>query len=154
VKPDPRVKVEPGALLREFELAGQVLEKAKQAATAVKDATALLEALDARQAQDTRLRPQIRDFMDKVSRLSGIPVPRSAQADRTTAPPAPGSLKNLATELNKLQNAVDGADADPGPDARAAYVTLSRGLVTKLQQWQQLRTSDFARLDTTITKPQ
>jgi len=147
LEPDPRVKVERAALIREFELAMQVLEKAKQAAAAVNEATALLTTLDARQAHDASLRPQIREFMAQVSAMSGMAVPGSPRAERTTAPPAPGSLKNLATELNKLQDAVDGADADPSPDACAAYVALSRSLNSKLQQWQQLRASRLARLD-------
>ncbi|HEX3652239.1 MAG TPA: hypothetical protein VHU18_05375 [Rhizomicrobium sp.] len=154
LEPDPRVKVEPAALVREFELAVQVQEKAKQAAAAVKDATALLKALDARQAQDTRLRPRIRDLMDKVSEFSGIPVPGSVRADRTTAPPPPASLKNLSDELGKLQDAVDGADADPSPDARAAFATLSRSLDSKLQQWQQMKLSNLARFDTGMKRQQ
>jgi hypothetical protein len=154
VKPDPRVKVEPAALVREFELAVQVQEKAKQAAAAVKDATALLKALEARQAQDTRLRPRIRDLMDKVSEFSGVPVPGSVRADRTTAPPPPASLKSLSGEFGKLQDAVDGADADPSPDARAAFATLSRSLDSKLQQWQQVKMSDLARFDTGVKRQQ
>jgi hypothetical protein len=86
--------------------------------------------------------------MIQVSTLSGIPVPGSPRGERSTAPPAPGSLKNLAAEFNKLQDAVDGADAEPSPDARAAYLTLSHTLDSKLQQWELLRGSDVARLDT------
>jgi hypothetical protein len=147
MKPDPRVKVEPAALVREFELAVQVQDKAKQAAAAVKEATVLLKALDARQAQDTRFRPRIRELMDKVSEFSGVPVPGSVRADRTTAPPPLSSLKNLSDEIGRVQDAVDGADADPSADARAALAALSRSLDSKLQQWQELKMSDTARPD-------
>jgi hypothetical protein len=82
-----------------------------------------------------------------ISEFSGVPVPGSVRADRTTAPPPLNSLKNLSDELGELQNTVDGADADPSPDARAAYITLSRALGSKLQQWQQLKTSDVVRFD-------
>jgi hypothetical protein len=38
----------------------------------------------------------------------------------------------LAEDLRNLQDAVDGADADPGPDVRSAYIALSRSLDCKL----------------------
>jgi photosystem II stability/assembly factor-like uncharacterized protein len=145
VTPDPRVTVAPAALQREFELAVKVQEGAKQAAAAVKEATSLLETLGRREREETKLRPQIRELMTRISAVSGIPLPWNPE--RPTAPPPPGSLKDLAAEFANLQDAVDGADAEPSADANAAYATLSTMLSAKLQAWQQLKQTERAGLN-------
>jgi hypothetical protein len=148
VKPDPRVKVGRSALMDEFVLAVKVQGAARQAAGALKDATALLKELGTRESHDAKLQPQIRDLMTRISAISGIPVPWERRAERSNAPPPPGSLADLSAEFANLQQVVDGADAEPSPDARGAYLVLSRSLDSKLQQWQQLKTSDIAQVDT------
>lgn len=61
--------------------------------------------------------------------------------------PPPGSLKSLSEELANLRQAVDGADADPSPDSRAAYAVLSNRLNMALRDWQQVRQSALATLN-------
>jgi hypothetical protein len=146
IVPDPRVTIAPAALIDEFDLALKVQDGAKRSAAAVKDATALLKTLAQREGGDTKLRPQIRELMTRVSVLAGIPAPWDSRAERPDPPAPPGSLKNIAEEFANLQDAVDGADAEPSPDARAAYATLSTALAAKLQLWQQLRQTDLAEV--------
>jgi len=42
---------------------------------------------------------------------------------------------------------VDGADADPSPDAQTSYATLSKTLATTMDEWQALKQHDLAALN-------
>lgn len=147
VKPDPRVRVTPAALVREFELAVKVETAAKQASAAADQATELLDSLSKREGQVPDRRPSIQQLMSRVSAVSGIPVPGEARSMRPDPAPPPGSLKSLSEELANLRQAVDGADADPSPDSRAAYAVLSNRLNMALRDWQQVRQSALATLN-------
>jgi hypothetical protein len=56
-------------------------------------------------------------------------------------------LKVLAAKLQKLERAVDGADADPSPDTRTAYASLSKMLAGTLAAWSQLKQTELKALD-------
>ncbi|HSC19511.1 MAG TPA: hypothetical protein VLC74_11410 [Rhizomicrobium sp.] len=145
IKPDPRVRVSSAALAREFELAVKVEAAAKQASAAADQATKLLDELLKRAGQEPKVRPSIQQLMTRISSISGIPLPGDARSLRPDPPSPPGSLKSLSEELDNLRNAVDGADADPSPDAQAAYTTLSHRLARALQEWRQVLQSGVLR---------
>ncbi len=147
VKPDPRVKVPPAALLREFQLATKVDAASAEAAAAIKDATGLLKALAARAPHEAKMRPQMAQLTAKILDLSGIPVHPDTTSGRVVPPSRADSLRTLAADLDKLEHAVDGADADPGADANASYATLTRMLAVSLHEWQQLQATDLAALN-------
>lgn len=147
LKPDPRVKISPATLQREFELASKVHSASKRAAAAVEDATSLLKALAARAPRETKLRPTVARLMTAISDVSGLPLSSDKRAARPGSPAPPGSLKDLSKALDNLESAVDGADADPSADARAAYAKLMLLLGPQLQRWQSLKQSDLASLN-------
>jgi photosystem II stability/assembly factor-like uncharacterized protein len=147
VKPDPRVKVTPAALLREFALAMKVQDASAQVAAALKEATSLLKTLAAREQNESKLRPQIAQTMAAISNLSDVPLPSDTRAGRENQPPRPGSLRSLAADFEKLERAVDGADADPSADARASYTNLSKMLAVTLHAWQQFKQTGLATLN-------
>ena len=72
---------------------------------------------------------------------------RRTRRSRNTPPLRTDSLRTLAADLGKLEEAADGADADPGPDVRASFATLSRMLITTLSDWQTLLDHDLAELN-------
>ena len=80
----------------------------------------------------------------KASIVSGVP-PHSAL--RNIPPLRTDSLRTLAADLDKLEGATDGADADPGPDVRASFATLSRMLTATLSDWQTLLNHDLVELN-------
>ena len=85
--------------------------------------------------------------MDKISDLSGVvahPDPRNSMG---TPPRRTDSLRALSMNLDKLEQAVDGADADPSADAMTSYATLSQTLTATLDAWQQLKRTDLATLN-------
>jgi hypothetical protein len=145
VKPDPRVKVSEAALQREFELARKVEAAQAQVAAALDRAAKLLDGLDARLAESGSSRREVAALMAKASNISGtrahaIPFP-------AVPPLRTDSLQALAMDLDSLQSAVDGADADPSPDVLSSYATLSRKLTATLAEWTRLETVDLPKLN-------
>ncbi|MFI5120811.1 MAG: hypothetical protein ACHQM4_10370, partial [Thermoanaerobaculia bacterium] len=70
------------------------------------------------------------------------PSPRSV-------PPPPksiSSLRFLEGALAVLASAVDGADADPSPDARAGFQQLESTLTRTLAAWEALKAGNLAAL--------
>jgi photosystem II stability/assembly factor-like uncharacterized protein len=131
IKPDPRVNLPVSALQREFVLATQVADTWSQAAAALADATRLLKTVQQHKDQSS-----IRLAVDVLD-ISGI---HDDSENRPVKPPRRGdSFKTLATDLQNLEHAVDGADADPGTDAEAGYRQLSKMLSNSLQEWQKLK---------------
>ena len=106
LRPDPRLTLPPGALQSQFTLA-RAIEAAR---IACHDAIAKAAA----QHLDTLIGAQ----------------PDDPAAAANAPPPRIGGLADIATRLEKLAQAVDGADALPTPDAIAGFQLASRALAT------------------------
>ncbi|HWU78115.1 MAG TPA: hypothetical protein VN043_16575 [Rhodanobacter sp.] len=149
--PDPRVKVSVAAMQREFVLARKVEQAQVRSAATSAEAGKLLQALDARLPQaSAQTHAQIEALMAKAQDLSGVmlhPDPRNTMG---SPPKNTGSLRALSMNLGKLEQAVDGADADPGADAQSAWATLSQTLDTTLAGWNQLKQVELPRLNNAL----
>jgi photosystem II stability/assembly factor-like uncharacterized protein len=147
VVPDPRVTVSPAALAREFDLAMKVEAARAKDETALKEATRLMETLAERAKHENKLRGQIAQAMAAISAVSAVPMPGKSPGPRQAPPDNPTSLKVLATKLQKLEHAIDGADADPSADVRTSYASLSKMLDGTLAAWNRLKRSELNALD-------
>jgi hypothetical protein len=147
IEPDPRVSVSNEALQREFALARQIDEASAKAAAAHDQARKLIKALEARLAHSGDPQVGIASFMAKALALSGLPPPSRPPNAPQLQPLRTDSLQALSTHLEKLESAVDGADADPSPDARAGYAALSRTLTATLAEWHRLLDQDLPALN-------
>ncbi len=147
LKPDPRVKVPMAGLLREFHLAMKVQTAGAKAAAALKEASDLMKALAARAPQEAGMSAKITQTMAAISDLSEIPLPSAVPTGRPKPPDRAGSLTSLAADFQKLERAVDGADADPSPDVGASYASLSKMLDTTLAAWSRLKQTDLAAVN-------
>ena len=144
VKSDPRAKVADAALQREFVLAVKVEDAGAEAGAAVAEATKLLKALDARLAAEKKVHPQMAALMAKIAAVSGVDLhPRNPMME----PHRNDSLRMLAADLEKLENAVDGADAEPNKDAMTSYATLTKMLAATMREWQQVKSANLAALN-------
>jgi hypothetical protein len=143
VLPDPRVNVSQAALVREFDLATKVETEWAQDAAALKDATKLMNTLSSRASKATALHAQFLRAMTAISTVSGVPVPGTSPSGQQKPSGNPASLKSLAAEFQKLEHAVDGADADPSIDARTSYASLSMMLASTLAAWNRLKLTDL-----------
>jgi len=144
VEPDPRVHVSDAALQRQFALARQVAQASEQASAARDQASHLLEALEARLARPGALHARLAALVTEVTSLSGVQLHSLPENIARPPPLRTDSLQSLSSDLDKLEGAVDGADADPGPDARASYAVLSRTLASTLAAWHRLEGRDLA----------
>lgn len=146
--PDPRVKVSVAAMQREFVLARKVEAAQVRAAAASAEAGKLLKALDARLPQsDGQVHAQIAALFANAQDLSGVilhPDPRNSVG---SPPQNTGSLRALSMNLAKLEQAVDGADADPSADAQSAWTLLSQTLDGTLASWNQLKQHGLNRVN-------
>jgi hypothetical protein len=58
------------------------------------------------------------------------------------APRSTTSLRNLDSALQKLEDAIDGADAAPSPDAHAGWAKLRPAAEAALRTWKELKESN------------
>jgi hypothetical protein len=145
VTPDPRVKLPDGAYEREFDLARKVEAAQARTSAAYGRAVSLLDALDARLAKRGAAHRQVAALLAKASSISGTTphaIPFPAVPSRRT-----DSLQALVMDLATLESAVDGADADPSPDALSSYATLSEKMTATLAEWTRLETVDVPKVN-------
>ncbi len=127
IAPDPRVALPPEAYARQLALARRVEALRESIAAALAEAEKLHVDLAAKGASDLDAR---------VRALTGPDFGEAA----TAGPPAGlSSLRALASSLATLANAVDGADAEPTPDAEAAIPKVEPAVQATLAAWATLK---------------
>jgi hypothetical protein len=156
VEPDPRVTLQPGAYGRQFELARRVERAREAAAAAMKEAEALHKQLVARAADAPTTAARAKSPAVSLPRamadldVEAQALSESEKADPRSVPSPPksiSSLRFLEGALAKVASAVDGADADPTPDARAGFAQLESTLTSTLAAWEALKTGNLAALN-------
>ena len=126
VVPDPRVDLPAAAYAEELELARSIEVLREKLAAALKDVTAQLPKLEG-------------ERRTRAIEISGV--------DPATAemwwlfPKSTNTLRFAADKLAALQNAVDGADAAPTPDAREAFAKLKAIAEDALGRWEGFKKS-------------
>jgi photosystem II stability/assembly factor-like uncharacterized protein len=153
VEPDPRVALAPGAYGRQFELARKV-ERAREAvASAMQEAQTLHKELVARAkgspaAAATSAGPLTNAMANLDAQALALSEVEESSPRAVPAPPQSlSSLRFLEGALEKLASAVDGADADPTPDARTGFAQLESTLTRTLAAWEALKAESLAALN-------
>jgi len=151
VEPDPRMPLEPGAYRRQFELARLVERAREAAASAMREAEALHEALAAR-AKDSPTANSEGPMARAMASLDSQALALSELEEKSpravpTPPRSVSSLRFLEDALETLARAVDGADADPTPDARTGFAHLESALTSTLAAWEVLKTGSLSSLN-------
>ena len=103
-----------------------------------------------RAAADGELAAALDDFQVELTALRGIapaPNPYNAWA---FPPQRLESLRWMGGALGDLMEMVDGADAAPSPDARAAYAALEPMTRATLDAWERFVAVDVAAIDATL----
>ncbi|BFI96204.1 MAG: hypothetical protein RSP_17140 [Rhodanobacter sp.] len=153
VQPDPRVHLPQAAYLRQFALARQVEDAGVRAMAATESATAQLKSLEAYEAHaDAATRARIEAVAAKIVDVSGVPAHPDPRNSMGTPPKRVDSLRALSMNLTKLEQAVDGDDADPGADVQASYAVLSKTLGATLAEWHALQSGELAALNANLPK--
>ena len=123
IVPDPRVKLPASAYAEQFALAQQIDALRATVADAVNASDKLLD-----KATEERVKTQIRD-------IAGVSTPFGAMP-ALNAPPPNTTMRFVLSALENLLDAVDGADAAPSPDARAAFARLRADAEKVLGVWK------------------
>jgi hypothetical protein len=122
--PDPRVTLPATAYAEQFALARQIEKTRAAIAAAMEEANPLIQQLANRP-----------DLMERAKTISGattvtgFPLPAAE----------PSSLRFIGDALGRLQDAVDGADAAPTPDARAGWTKLKSAADAALKAWSEFK---------------
>ena len=130
LKPDPRVKATASDYAREFQLAREIEAARVRVRAALHDAKTLHEAL-LKRPERAPLDAQLMAVADLPSEDPRNSVPVSAHS--------PDTLQGLSEDLDKLANAVDGADGGPTPDAESGLQTRMKMLDAALRRWNTLK---------------
>jgi hypothetical protein len=129
VTPDPRVSLPPEVYARQLALARRVEAQRERVAAAIAMGEKLHTSLAAKGASepDARVRALLGPDFGEIP---------------PAAPPAGLSpLRALANALGGLATAVDGADAEPTPDAVAAIPKFEQAVDATLTAWEELTRS-------------
>ncbi len=121
VVPDPRLTLGAGDLEAEFVLARKIEAAREQCRTIQRDARAL---------QSTTRSAATRKALEALLDPSSM--------GRNAAPVSPTDLTGISQRLDKLAQAVDGADAAPSPDARQGFAETSQALANAQARWLNL----------------
>jgi photosystem II stability/assembly factor-like uncharacterized protein len=146
LSPDPRVQLPPAAYRAQFELAREVEALRAEAEAGAEANQALIEALAERRKTATReFAAAMATLETKAWELSGN-VPSGNRHRGWWRAPSETSWRHLAATLEALATAIDGADAEPTPDARAG-VAKARPALDRVRQAAAAIESERAALD-------
>jgi photosystem II stability/assembly factor-like uncharacterized protein len=150
--PDPRVKLEPAAYREQFELARRVELSSARLARATEAAGKLQNELSARRASAKGpLLAELDAFEARLSALSGS-VPAANPANAWSFPPKHiESLRWISGALGNLREAIDGADAEPTPDAREGLAKLAPMVDSVLAVWGSFLAGDLPALNAKLS---
>lgn len=145
VRADPRVVLPAQAYAEQFALARRIDALRGRVAAARREASTLLGAID-------RLRPELRGsarvtlthLAERIHELSGTRATANPHNAWSFPPSSTHTLRFLADTLDKLDEAVEGADAAPSVDARRGIDALTPLVESTLRQWDELKRKDLA----------
>jgi photosystem II stability/assembly factor-like uncharacterized protein len=138
VRPDPRVKVTEAGFQAEFVLARQIEQARVEARTALEAAGKLQTTLEARLKTTRPLgRSKIEARLARLRALAHSSADGRAKAVGVPPPPSAG-LYDISERLDKLAQAVDGADAAPSPDDVSGFHLARAALDSALARWAAL----------------
>ena len=148
VEMDPNIKVSEAALLSQFRLARKIELAEFHASEAESAAVKVLDALDTRMQERGAERDAVATLYTRARYISGErPFPQHHIGFGGAPPRNLRSLVLLSQDLAHLEQAVDGADAAPSPDARTGYAIVARELHSTLVEWRHIVQVDLPRLN-------
>jgi hypothetical protein len=137
VTPDPRVALAPEAYRAQFELAREVEGLQAAATVGAESNQALIAALaERRKTAAGELAAEMEGIESKAWDLAGTQPSSNRYGGWWRAARSQTSWRFLAETLQSLATAIDGADAEPTPDARAG-VAKARTALDRVRQAQE-----------------
>jgi hypothetical protein len=148
VRADPRIDLPASAYAEQFALARRIEALRARVAEASRDADNLQKGVTARRALATgRAASRLAEFQTQLTEVTGSDPAENASNSWWLPPRSLESLRALASRLDDLQGAVDGADAAPSPDARAGLAAVEPSVDAGLAAWRRLQEGPLADLE-------
>ncbi len=148
VAADPRVKLPEQAYVEQFALARQIAISRARVADTAAEAAKLIEQLAARRkGAAATLAQDIDALTQRTHELAGTRAAANPHNAWSFPPRSVQSLRFVDEALDKLGQAVDGADAAPSPDAREGVRKLAPLMAACLGRWESLKTTDIPALN-------
>jgi photosystem II stability/assembly factor-like uncharacterized protein len=129
IAPDPRVKLPMTAYAEALALAREVEALHAKVSTAIAEGDAVLKKLGGDR--------------DRLARATAL-LDAAPGGAFWVLPKSVTTLRYLEKALQKLLTAVDGADAEPTPDARASWAKLRPATEAALREWADLECAGHA----------
>jgi len=148
VRPDPRIVLAPAVYAQQFELARRIETLRGPIKSAGDGAGKLLEQVaERRHGADPAVAAALDAYADHLRALTGTRA--SANPHNAWAyPPAHTETLRLVGEwLDKLQQAVDGVDAEPSPDARRGIDAVAALVDVCTAKWKTLSGAELEALN-------
>jgi photosystem II stability/assembly factor-like uncharacterized protein len=146
LRPDPRVELSPSAYHDEFELARAVETLQAAAAAGAQRNDALIAALAGRRKKATGELAALMERLEARAWGAAGSVPSGNRHGGWWRSPRQTTWRHLAETLQGLAVAIDGADAEPTPDARTG-VAQARIALERVRELQAEIDRDRAALD-------
>jgi photosystem II stability/assembly factor-like uncharacterized protein len=151
VLPDPRVKLSVDVYAQQFALARRVEQMSARVAAASQEAENLLEALKKIGAgARTDLSRDLDHLREGIHAMTGTRPAANPHNAWSFPPRGTHTFRFLNESLEKLLQAVDGADAAPSPDARRGLEATALLVDATLQSWDAFKSRDLAALNSRL----
>ncbi|HET7844303.1 MAG TPA: hypothetical protein VFL14_09150, partial [Xanthomonadales bacterium] len=153
VVPDPRVDLPADAYAAQFALARGIESLRAEVATRINDANSLQKLLFARRlAASGRERELLDAYQSELTAVTGS-VPATNPSNGWWLPPrSVESLRWLATQLDALMEAVDGADAAPTDEVRAGVAEVQQRMEPTFAAWTRVGGPVRQQLDADLAR--
>ena len=153
IAPDPRLTLPLSAYAEQYRMARQI-ESARVRLAAVSSAAGRLQAaVSARRPRaDQTARALLDAFQERLTAVTGS-VPTTNPSNGWWLPPKTvTTLRYLGGALDALDQAVQGADAAPSPDAKAGLAKIEALIPAALDAWERLKQEDLPALNAHLAK--
>jgi photosystem II stability/assembly factor-like uncharacterized protein len=153
VAPDPRVGIPPEAYEEQFEL-GRRIERLKARVTAgMRETIAVADRLAERRKDVPReVAARMGELEARARDLAGDTPAENRYNSRWRRAQSQTSWRFLADEIDRVETAVEGADAVPSPDARAGVKQIEPRVSAVESAWAAFRSGELARLGGQVLK--
>ncbi|HEY6148180.1 MAG TPA: hypothetical protein VIZ69_10800, partial [Thermoanaerobaculia bacterium] len=142
---DPRVPAADTDLVQQLELALRIQTERVRLAEAIRRGDALAKSAAAARPSARGAAGELDGFLRRVEHVVGKrPVPGEEEPDESEGPP---SLRTSAAALQRLQQAVESADAAPTPDALKGFENRRDAASQSMASWEELLRTDLPRVD-------
>jgi len=155
VKMDPRISAPQEALQQEFRAASRLTERLEEVTDARKHAEELLKQIDARSKETSgsaEVSGTLGELARKLADLTGVKAEDEFGVFGLSLPgKEPPTLHKVASTLTGLLTIVDGADAAPTADARAAIEKWDAAAAETMTRWRAVA-ADVATVNAVLEK--